>query len=161
MNKRTMKLLSELLKDSKRSDRELAKLLGASQATVTRMRNRLVEDGLIQQFTVIPDLAKLGFEILAISSFKSKDTKEIAERAVKATMSKPNVLFAARAEGMGMNAVIISIHKNYTEYSNFLREIRREGVGIIEDYDTLLISLEGFIAKPFFLKYLAGLVEAL
>ena len=40
--KRMMNLLLEFLKDSKRSDRELAKVLGVSQPTVTRMRQRLV-----------------------------------------------------------------------------------------------------------------------
>jgi len=55
MRKKLMrKLLSELLKDSKRSDRELAKALGVSQPTVTRNRSRLVKDGVIREFTVIP-----------------------------------------------------------------------------------------------------------
>lgn len=158
--KRAMeKLLFELLKDSKRSDRELAKVLKVSQATVSRMRNTLVRDGLIRQFTIIPDFAKMGFEILAITSFKSKRSKEVADRAIKWTMAKPNIIFAARAEGMGKNGVVISIHKNYTDYSNFLTEITSEGKSIIEDYDTLLISFRGFIAKPFFLKYLAELCE--
>jgi len=159
MKKVMKKLLSELLKDSKRSDRELAKVLDVSQATVSRMRNKLVKDGLIQQFTVIPDLAKMGFEILAISSLKSKRTKEIREKAIKWTMAKPNVLFVARAEGMGKNAVMVSIHKNYTDYSNFLNDIMFESKDIVEDHDTLLISLRGFIAKPFSLKYLAELYE--
>ncbi|MDH5783216.1 MAG: Lrp/AsnC family transcriptional regulator [Candidatus Bathyarchaeota archaeon] len=159
MKKILMKLLLELLKDSKRSDRELAKVLDVSQATVSRMRSKLVKDGLVQQFTVIPDLAKMGFEILAISSFKSKRTKEIREKAIKWTMAKPNVLFVARAEGMGKNAVMVSIHKNYTDYSNFLNDIMFESKDIVEDHDTLLISLRGFIAKPFSLKYLAELYE--
>ncbi|MDH5391251.1 MAG: helix-turn-helix domain-containing protein, partial [Candidatus Bathyarchaeota archaeon] len=38
-------LLLELLKDSKRSDREIAKVLGVSQPTVSRMRWRLEEEG--------------------------------------------------------------------------------------------------------------------
>jgi len=159
--KETMeKLLLELLKDSKRSDRELAKVLDVSQATVSRMRNRLVKDGLIQQFTVIPDLAKMGFEVLAIIIVKSKRNKTGAEKAILVRhVSKPNVLFASRAEGMGKNAVIVSIHKNYTDYSNFIEEIRFEAEGIIENYDALLISLKGFVAKPFSLKYISELFE--
>lgn len=154
------KLLSELLKDSKRSDRELAKVLDVSQATVSRMRNRLVKDGLIQQFTVIPDFAKMGFEVLAIITLKSKRNKTDAEKAILVRhVAKPNVLFASRAEGMGKNAVIVSIHRNYTDYSNFIEEIRFEAEGIIENYETLLISLKGFIAKPFSLKYISELFE--
>jgi Lrp/AsnC family transcriptional regulator for asnA, asnC and gidA len=159
MKKTMMKLLLQLLKDSKRSDRELAKVLDVSQATVSRMRNKLVRDGVIKEFTVIPDFTKMGFELLAIISFKSESSKEIAEKAIKWTMSKPNVIFAGRAEGMGKNAVIISIHKNFTDYSNFLTQLRFEGKDVVEDYDTLIISLNGFIAKPFSLKYLAELCQ--
>jgi len=159
MKKTMMKLLLQLLKDSKRSDRELAKVLDVSQATVSRMRNKLVRDGVIKEFTVIPDFTKMGFELLAIISCKSESSKEIAEKARKWTMSKPNVIFAGRAEGMGKNAVIVSIHKNFTDYSNFLTQLRFEGKGIVEDYETLIVSLNGFIAKPLSLKYLAELCE--
>jgi len=55
---------------------------------------------------------------------------------------------------MGKNAVIISLHKNYTDYSNFLQEIMSEGENIVENYDALLISLRGRIVKPFSLTYL-------
>ena len=55
MKKKEMRLLVELIKNSCRSDRNLAKVLGTSQPTVTRMRNKLVKEGIIQEFTVIPD----------------------------------------------------------------------------------------------------------
>jgi len=42
VRERMLRLLLELLKDSKRSDRELAKVLGVSQPTVSRTRSRLV-----------------------------------------------------------------------------------------------------------------------
>ena len=45
MKKRMMSLLLELLKDSKRSDRELAKILGVSQPTITRLRHKLEKNG--------------------------------------------------------------------------------------------------------------------
>jgi len=159
LKKKVNRLLSELLKDSKRSDRELSKILKTSQPTVSRMRQTLVRNGLIQEFTAIPDLTKLGFEILAISSFRTTESKEIAERAAQWTLSKPNVLFAARVEGTGRNGVMISIHKNYADYVNFIREVKNEGEGIIRDHDSLLISLDGPIVKPFSLKHLAELIE--
>jgi len=157
MKKRMMSLLLEYLKGSKRSDRELAKVLGVSQPTVTRMRQRLVEEGVIKEFTVIPDFVKMGYEIMAISSFKAKTGKEIEERAVKVIMAKPNIIFASAAQGMGKNAVIISLHKNYTDFSNFLRDLRLDGGDDLRDYDTLLISLKEKAVKPLSLKYLAEL----
>jgi len=150
-----MRLLLELLKDSKRSDRELAKVLDVSQPTVSRMRSRLVKEGIIRDFTVMPDFVKMGYEIMAINCFKSKTSEEIAERAKKWVMSKPNIIFAAAAQGMGKNAVMISLHRNYTDFSNFLGEVLAEDENVMEDYDTMLISLEGRIVKPLSLKYLA------
>ncbi len=62
-----LKLVSELLKNSRRSDRDLAKTLRVSQPTVTRVRTRLEREGIIREYTVIPDYAKLGFEIASIT----------------------------------------------------------------------------------------------
>ena len=48
MKERMMRVLLEYLKDSKRSDREIAKIVGVSQPTITRMRQRLVKEGAIR-----------------------------------------------------------------------------------------------------------------
>ena len=154
--KETMrKLLSELLKDSSRSDRSLAKVLGVSQATVSRMRNRLVKDGMIQQFTVIPDFERMGYGILAIVCFKAKMKKELIERATRYAMARPNIIFAGRTEGMGKNGVVISLHKDFADFSNFIAELMIEWGDDIEEYGTLLTPLKGTIVKPLSLKYLA------
>ncbi len=155
MKKTMRKLLSELLKDSSRSDRSLAKVLGVSQATVSRMRNKLRRDGLIREFTVIPDFVKLGYELMVISSVKTKIKPELEEKAIKLMKKYPNVIFVARAEGMGKNGVMISLHKNYTDYSNFIAEHLLHWGDNLENYDTLLISLNGTIIRPFSLAYLA------
>jgi len=154
-----LSLLLELLKDSKRSDRELAKVLGVSQPTVSRMRSRLVKEGIIREFTVIPDFTKMGYELMAITCTKTRMKPELLERAVKSTMAKPSVIFAARAEGMGKNGVMISIHKDYSGFSDFLAQHLTEWNDEIEDYDTILISLKGTIVKPLSLKYLAEIKE--
>jgi Transcriptional regulators len=155
VKKRMLSLLLELLKDSKRSDRELAKVLGVSQPTVSRMRSRLVKQGIIQDFTVIPDFVRMGYEIMAINCFKSKSSKELAEKAKKWMMSKPNIIFAAAAQGMGKNGIMISLHRDYTDFSNFLVEVMAEDETVMKEYDTMLISLKGRIVKPLSLKYLA------
>ena len=155
MKKRMLSLLLELLRDSKRSDRELAKVLGVSQPTVSRMRSRLVKEGIIRDFTVIPDFVRMGYEIMAINCFKSKSSMEITEKAKKWMMSKPNIIFAAAAQGMGKNGIMISLHRDYTDFSNFLVEVMAEDETVMKDYDTMLISLKGRIVKPLSLKYLA------
>lgn len=60
---------------------------------------------------------------------------------------------------MGKNGVIVSLHKNYTDFSNFMVDLLAEEGHLIDAYDTLLVSLEARIIKPFSLKYLAELKE--
>ena len=159
MKKRMLSLLLELLKDSKRSDRELAKVLGVSQPTVSRMRSRLVKEGVIREFTVIPEFVKMGYEIMAISCVKTKVTIGLEEKAEKWMRKYPNIIFVARAEGMGKNGVMISLHKNYTDYSNFITEHLQYWKDDLEGYDSMLVSLKGRIVKPFSLRYLGELEE--
>jgi DNA-binding Lrp family transcriptional regulator len=68
-----LKLVAELTKNSRRSDRELAKRLHVSQPTVTRIRNKLEKEGIIREFTIIPDFVRLGYEIASITFAKMKD----------------------------------------------------------------------------------------
>ncbi|MFB0565547.1 MAG: Lrp/AsnC family transcriptional regulator [Candidatus Aminicenantaceae bacterium] len=76
-------LLLEYLKDSNRSDRQMAKILGVSQPTVSRMKSKLLEEGLVRHFSAIPDFAKMGYEIMAFSfvKFNMDQVMEIEENA--------------------------------------------------------------------------------
>jgi DNA-binding Lrp family transcriptional regulator len=156
MKKRMMSLLSEFLKDSKRSDRELAKVLGVSQPTVTRMRQKLLKEGLIKEFTIIPDFVEMGYEIIAISCVKTKTSiDELSEKGAEWWKKYPNVIFAASTEGMGKNGVIISLQKSFTDYIKFVSEQLHYWRDEIIDHDTMFISLKGVIAKPLSFRYLA------
>jgi len=151
-----MRLLLEYLKDSRRSDREIAKSIGVSQPTITRMRHRLVKEGVIKEFTVIPDFTKMGYEIMAITFAKSKmnlNPKE-KEKATKLVLTNPNIIFVAGAQGMGKNGVMISVHKSFSDFYNFLTNLILETGGYMENHDTMLIPLGENIVKPLSLTYL-------
>lgn len=157
------KLLSELLKDSKRSDRELAKVLGVSQPTVTRKRNQLVKEGAIQQFTIIPDFVKLGYELMAITfaKYKGPRTPALVKKGQEWLEKYPNIIFAAKTQGMGQDGVMISLHKSFTAYSKFVSNLLVAFGDDIAQSETALISLKNFIAKPLSFGALAekGTVE--
>jgi len=68
-----LKLISELLKNSRRSDRDLAKAIRVSQPTVSRMIKKLKSEGVIKEYSLIPDFHKLGFEILALTFLNVQD----------------------------------------------------------------------------------------
>jgi len=151
MKKRMLKLLFELMKNAKRSDREIAKIIGVSQPTITRMRQRLEKTAIID-YTVIPDWTALGFEVMALTFVKAKGS---AETAKKWAMDNPNVIFAAAGEGMGMDYAIISFHKNFTGYSNFIDNLKTALAGDLQDVQSFLMTTnEERTVKPLSLKYL-------
>ena len=156
------KLLFELMKDSHRSDRRLAKALGVSQPTVTR-RRALLEENFIEGYTVIPKFGKIGYELAAFTFLKSKlkqKTGQEKEEALKKMkewyLNQSNVVLVADGRGMGWDAICISLHENFTDYTEFIRAQDSELADFIIENQTFHADLKpGLIIKPFHLKYLA------
>ncbi len=150
-------LLRELLKNSKRSDRELAKVLKVSQPTITRTRHKLEQNGLIQDYTIVPNFRKMGFEILALTFVKMRPeilSPERANEAKEYAAKFPNAIFASTGEGLGMTGVIISFHKNYTDYHKKINLLRTDWKDFTEDIQTFVISIGEEEFKRFSLTYL-------
>jgi DNA-binding Lrp family transcriptional regulator len=149
MKESELKLISELLKNSRRSDRDLAKTIGISQPTVTRARHRLEQQGIVQQYTMIPDLNKLGIEILAFTYAKWSPqalgvhpNKERVEKAKQFISKCPNVFFASSGRGLGLERMVISAHKDYADYDDFMKRLENEWAGLLERLDSFIISLK-------------------
>jgi len=158
-----LKLLFELVKNSKRSDRELAKILGVSQPTITRMRQKL-EKKTIKEYTAIPDWVELGYELMAFTFFSMivplSERQEGIRRAKDWVMKYPNVIFASSGDGMGKNGVCISFHKNYTSFAGFITKCQTEWGRYLKDLQFFIVSLKGGqLLKPFSLKYLEKVEE--
>ena len=156
------KILFELMKNSKISDRELAKIVGVSQPTVSRKRARL-EKEVIDEYTAIPKWYKLGYEILAVTLVKSplkfgsnEERKSAYGRAMEWMAKQPNVIMGCGCRGMGMTGIMISLHKTYSELDEFLSNHRQELGEILEDVQTVIVNLSGKACyRPLHLKYLA------
>jgi DNA-binding Lrp family transcriptional regulator len=151
------KLLRELLKNSKHSDRDLAKILKVSQPTITRTRHKLEKSGMIQDYTIVPDFKEMGFEIFAITLLKMRPeilAPEVMEQGKKYSQKWPNVILASSGEGLGMTGVIISFHKNITEYHHRLNLLRVDWKDFMEDIQSFIVGLGEEEFKRFSLTYL-------
>ncbi len=139
------KIICELIKNSRGSDREIAKVIGVSQPTVTRTRNRLEKEGLIT-YVGIPNLAKMGYEIMAFMFANWKHQKYQDTRVLKAKdfISKhPNILFVSTGKGSNSDRVGITVHKNYSDYAKYMTEVKMEWAELMEITDTFIIALNG------------------
>jgi len=149
-----------MMKNSRRSDRDLAKVLHVSQPTVTRTRQRLEKD-YIQTYTLVPRFDRIGYEILAFTFCKSKtyeksETEKMINYAREWCLKHPNVVFSSDGEGLGKDAIIVSFHRSYSDYADFMREFTVDWAKFVTDLQSFLVSVKkGLAMKPFDLKYLA------
>jgi DNA-binding Lrp family transcriptional regulator len=143
-----LKLVCELMKNSRRSDRELAKVIGVSQPTVSRLINRLQKEGVIKEYTMIPDFAKLGFRIASIVFAKLKEPipeeklKEIREQ-VRQTLWKDPMSNVVAMSGIGFNAdrVVVAFHEDYSTYTEHLNKIKQHPMALADQTGSFLIDL--------------------
>jgi len=154
-----LRLVSEMLKNSKKSDRELAGILGVSQPTVSRTRAR-IEKEYIKTYTIIPDFEKLDYQIMAFTFAKTKSrpdaAAEIARKSKDWLANRPNVIFGANGEGFGKDIVLMSFHKNYSAYAEFMQSFSMDWGDCLDDFESFLVSIgAGYKLRDFDLKYLA------
>jgi DNA-binding Lrp family transcriptional regulator len=143
-----LRLISELMKNSRRSDRELAKVLGVSQPTVSRTLKKLEKEGVIKEYTMIPDFTKLGFEIMSIDfaklkeSFSEEKLKEIRKQVRQTLLKEPESAIVGMT-GIGCNAdrVIVAFHEDYSTYTEALKKIKQHPLVEVEEIKSFLIDL--------------------
>jgi len=157
-----LKILFELMKNSKTTDRQLAKKVGVSQPTVTRRRARL-EREVIDGYTAIPKWDKIGYNLLAVTlvktlfKFSSNEKRNSAyNKSMEWLAKQSNVIMGSGCRGMGMTGIMISLHKTYAALDEFLINHREQLGDILEDVQTIVVNLSGkAFYRPLHLKYLA------
>jgi DNA-binding Lrp family transcriptional regulator len=131
-------VLVEILKNSRKSDRDIAKKLEISQPTVTRIRKKL-ERNIIKAYTAIPVFPEIGVELLSFNFGKCSNPKKDTELCLKQmAKANPKILFISSGEGMGKNCLIVAIHRDYRDYVDFINNIRLQCKGIRDAFDSFL-----------------------
>jgi DNA-binding Lrp family transcriptional regulator len=136
------------MKNSRRSDRELAKAIGVSQPTVSRLLKKLEKEGVIREYTMIPDFAKLGFGIASIVFAKLKEPipeekLEGIRKQVRQTLWKDPMSSIVAMSGMGLNAdrVVVAFHEDYSAYMEHIVKIRQHPMALADQTGSFLIDL--------------------
>jgi DNA-binding Lrp family transcriptional regulator len=166
MKESELRLISELMKNSRRSDRALAKAVGISQPTVSRIIRKLEKQGLIKEYTIVPDFTMLRFELMALTfisikptldSTEASEARKMAEEKVKE--SPGNIIMLEKGIGLNHTGVVISFHKNYSDYARFIqtfREAQTTQAYVHESIESFLIDLKDKIRyRPLTLAALA------
>ena len=169
MKETELKLVSELMKNSRRSDRELSKVLRVSQPTVTRLRSRLEKEGIIKEYTMIPDFRKLGYHLLGLTFVKLKRTlatEEVdgARRSAKQALARSRfgIVMLERGLGLGYDGVIIAYYKDYSDYADHKKVLPAYPFLELSNMEGFLISLDDEVHyRPLTLNRLASLLGSI
>lgn len=142
MKNREKELLIQLLRNSKLSDREIAKKLKTSQPTVTRTRHNL-ENRFINSYTIVPNLSKLGIKIIAFTFASCPTPNTDFFDDVKSFLEEESdIVFAGHGEGLGKTGILISFHNDFSGYTDFMRKVRLKCKGFAQTVESFVVSTD-------------------
>ncbi|MBM3282417.1 MAG: Lrp/AsnC family transcriptional regulator [Candidatus Diapherotrites archaeon] len=122
-------VLIELGKNARLSDRELASRLKTSQPTVTRIRTKLMDNGFVDRFMILPRLDKLGLRFHAFTFVRT--TSLAVSKKISAWGAEQScVVFASEGDGLRNHSVVLeSVHEDYHEYALMTRSLKEKFAG--------------------------------
>jgi hypothetical protein len=114
----------------------------------------------IKEYTVRPNLVELGFELLAVTfarlDYQKQSDPKLLGKVKDYVKKRPNIIFASTGKGMHSDRMSISIHRNYSEYSQFIQELNREYGEFYKITESFTISLvNDKILRPMTLRSIA------
>jgi len=144
-----IRLVSELMKNSRRSDRQIAKELGVSQPTVSRTIAKLERQGVLREYTAIPDFRKLGYNLVAITlgnvreELKRRDRIDGERRKFVRDFDDASleIVLDVRGLGMGHDGTMVSFHRSYSDYDAFRKRLMQMPFVDPATFETFLVDL--------------------
>jgi DNA-binding Lrp family transcriptional regulator len=143
-----LRLVAELMKNSRRSDRELAKAIGVSQPTVSRLIKKLEKQDVIKEYTIIPDFSQLGFTIMGATLLGAPEEiihekfPEIRKATTEIEQNAPHAaLLAVNAVGGNKNRLFITFYEDYSNYADAMRLARQIPFINVDSMESLLVDL--------------------
>lgn len=144
------KVIAELMRDSRKSDRELSRKVNVSQPTVSRIRHKLENEGYIKHYTITPDFRKLGYTVAAMTFVKFKggvnakqaeEFRQHAEKGFADPSFAPNIILFERGLGFGYTGIVVSFHEDYSSFTKFLSRMR-QNPALDQDIKPFLVDLD-------------------
>jgi DNA-binding Lrp family transcriptional regulator len=126
----------------------IAKAIDEPSTTIHYNIKKLEKEGVIKEYTMIPDFRKLGYALMGVTLFSLKDTlseegeKELRKTAVE--VEKQNTfgsLIIVRGLGMQKDRMFITLYKDYTDYNRTIQLTKQLANVNIESMESFLVDL--------------------
>jgi len=115
-----LKILRQLMTDSRMSYRKIANELGVAPGTVLARIRRMEENKVLKKYTLSVDYEKLGFSVTSVTEIRVSKGKLV--EVEKKLAELPGVCAVYDVTG-DVDAIVISKFRNPTELSRFTKRI--------------------------------------
>ena len=143
-----IRIIAELMRNSHRSDRQIAHAVGVSQPTVSRTIQRLEKEGIIREYTMIPDFKRLGYQIMALAFLgksetqKQEESEELRKAARELEKKTPFAnIMVVDGIGIGKGRVLINLYKDYGSYLEGMATIKSLPNVEADEAESFLVDL--------------------
>ena len=117
-----LKILRELVENSRLSSRELSRRLGVSVGTIELRRKRLEDSGIIRRYTIDLDLERMGFAFPVMIDVKVKGG---FLREVEEELSKYENVYAVYDVTGEYDITVFAWFRTRSELDRFIKEVQR------------------------------------
>lgn len=151
LSEKETKFLICLLDNGNLSDVAIAKKIGASKATCSRIRKKLEKD-LISEYIPVVDLDKVGVNVFLVLLFKwnAFHNEELTKKTFKAFDEDPHVIFLANGQGSGgLSTVLFMGFTSLEEYNAYLNEFRKRYDPYVEGLTHLILPSKEIVKHDF------------
>ena len=143
-----IRVIAELMKDSRRNDRDLARTVGVSQPVIARTRKRLEEEGIIREYTMIPDFSRLGYQIMGVTFVRLSETPnvekegELRKAVTELERRDPHAsIIAVNGEGMQKDRMFITFYREYAGFVRAMELLRHLPNLNVDSVESFLVNL--------------------
>jgi Lrp/AsnC family transcriptional regulator, leucine-responsive regulatory protein len=121
------KVISYLVKNSRMTDSEIASEMRLNTSSISRIRARLLDKGIIKGYTLSIDFERLGIEcfVIAFYSATNKWWERVDDDAVHDIMASPFIINCMRTNEKNLSYMITYGFKNNKQANQYFDDVQR------------------------------------
>ncbi|MBW3015552.1 Lrp/AsnC family transcriptional regulator [Candidatus Woesearchaeota archaeon] len=141
LDEKDLKILNHLSKDALKSTYAIAEDVGINADTIAYRIKKMQKAGVIQGFTTIIDLAKLGYQWFTFGIGVKKFDNKLDSKLRQFVKTHPRIVRAVKTLGEWDFLLYITADSN-KKYHETIKQIKREFSDIIKNYDSWVAFTE-------------------
>ena len=132
-----MGIIRELYRDSRQSNKQIAKKLKSNQSKVNRRISWFLKNGYIKKFTIQPDFWKLGKSVFAVIyvklSIEALNKNKLVMEDIALNLKKHPSVFHSLVISGEWDILLIVRTNNIDELHNFINNVIRKEKCVADD----------------------------